>query len=60
MVCSDPLNSKLLNERGVVAIPGKYFGNNGKNHIRLTFVSETKERIEKGIQILGEELSNQK
>jgi len=42
--------NKLLEKKKVVVIPGKYFGNKGKKHMRLTFVSETKERIEKGIK----------
>ena len=50
--------NKLLKEKDLVVIPGKYFGNNGKKHVRLTFVSEPVERIKKGIKILGEELSN--
>ena len=49
--------NKLLNEKNVVAIPGKYFGENGKNHVRLTFVSEPAERIEQGIKKFGEQLS---
>ncbi len=41
--------NRLLEEQKVVAIPGKYFGNEGKGHIRLTFVSENEKRIEEGI-----------
>ncbi|MDP6704432.1 MAG: pyridoxal phosphate-dependent aminotransferase [archaeon] len=41
--------NRLLEERKVVAIPGKYFGNEGKGHIRLTFVSESEKRIEEGV-----------
>jgi aspartate aminotransferase len=44
----------LLQETKVVVIPGKFFGNNGKKHIRLTFVSEPIERIEQGIKKIGE------
>jgi len=51
----EKFSNKLL-EKNVVVIPGKYFGNNGKKHIRLTFVSEPKNRIEEGIKVIGEEL----
>ena len=44
----------LLKEKKVVAIPGKYFGEQGKNHVRLTFVSEKEERIEEGIERIAD------
>ncbi len=40
----------LLKEEKVVVVPGRFFGAQGKGHVRLTFVSETEERIEKGFQ----------
>ncbi len=53
----EKFSDELLKEN-IVVIPGKYFGEKGKNHIRLTFVSETKERIEKGIKKIGEKLAH--
>ena len=46
----------LLDEVDVVAIPGSYFGSQGENHLRLTFVSEPPERIEKGLSRMAEYL----
>jgi aspartate aminotransferase len=45
----------LMNEAGVVVIPGNYFGNRGgEGHIRMTFVSEPETRIEEGIKRISE------
>jgi aspartate aminotransferase len=44
----------LLKQKGVVAIPGSYFGEKGVGHIRLTFVTEPEERIEAGMKRMGE------
>ncbi len=41
---------KLLRETGVAVIPGRFFGDNGSGHVRLTFVTETEERIELGFR----------
>ncbi len=49
--------NKLLEEKNVVVIPGKYFGENGRNHVRLTFVSESNERIVRGIELMSEFIS---
>lgn len=49
--------SKLLREKGVAVIPGRYFGANGLGHVRLTFVSEPDERIETGIMKMAEFIS---
>ncbi len=40
----------LLEEEKVVVIPGRFFGKQGIGHVRLTFVSETEERIDEGFQ----------
>lgn len=40
--------NKLFEEKKVVVIPGKYFGEQGEKHLRLTFVSEPEDRIEEG------------
>jgi aspartate aminotransferase len=44
----------LLNRKGVVVIPGSFFGDNGAGHVRLTFVSEPEERIDQGVKRIGE------
>ncbi|HXZ90273.1 MAG TPA: pyridoxal phosphate-dependent aminotransferase [Candidatus Dormibacteraeota bacterium] len=44
----------LLKRKGVVAIPGSYFGEKGVGHIRLTFVGEPEERIDVGMKRMGE------
>ena len=46
--------NRLMSRKGVVAIPGSFFGENGRGHIRLTFVSEPEERIEAGMKRIGE------
>jgi aspartate/methionine/tyrosine aminotransferase len=40
----------LLKKKKVVLIPGHYFGDFGKGHVRFTFVSETLKRIEEGFE----------
>lgn len=47
----------LYKNKKVVAIPGKYFGENGKKHIRLNFVSENEQRIEEGIKRIRDFIS---
>ena len=44
----------LLNRKGVVVIPGSFFGENGAGHVRFTFVSEPEERIDQGVKRIGE------
>ena len=46
----------LLAQRSVALIPGRFFGENGKGHVRLTFVTEPEIRIEEGIQRIGQHL----
>lgn len=50
----EQLSEELVQRKKVVVIPGAYFGMNGKQHIRLTFVSEPINRIEQGIKKIGE------
>ena len=50
----DQFCDRLRQLKGVVAIPGSYFGESGMGHIRLTFVSEPEERIETGMRRMGE------
>ncbi len=45
--------NRLLYRKNVVVIPGSHFGDMGKNHIRMTFVSEPEERIREGIKRMG-------
>ena len=49
----EKLCDELIEEASVVAIPGGYFGENGRGHIRLTFVSEPEERIIEGLSRLA-------
>ncbi len=46
--------NRLLYRKGVVVIPGSFFGAKGAGHVRMTFVSEPEERIELGIKRMGE------
>ena len=50
----DHFCDRLLQRKGVVAIPGSYFGEKGVGHVRLTFVTEPEERIEAGMKRMGE------
>jgi len=50
---------KLLAETNVAVIPGGFFGDNGRGHVRMTFVTETEERIELGMKRIAEFLSSQ-
>jgi len=45
---------KLLLEKGVGLIPGSAFGSKGYRHFRLSFVTESPERIRNGILKVGE------
>lgn len=45
--------NRLLFRKNVVAIPGSFFGEQGRGHIRLTFVSEPENRIREGIKRMG-------
>jgi len=49
----EKLCDELIERASVVAIPGGYFGDNGRGHIRLTFVSEPEERIAEGLRRLA-------
>ena len=53
-ISEEQFASRLLRSKGVAVIPGRFFGDNGRNHIRLTFVSEPDERIEAGIEKMAE------
>ncbi len=49
--------NKLLEKSGVAAIPGVFFGPQCDNNIRLTFVTETEERINEGIKRISDLLN---
>jgi aspartate aminotransferase len=50
---------EVLALKSVVMLPGKFFGKNTKGHCRLTFVSESENRIEEGISKVAEFLDEQ-
>ena len=50
----EEFSTRLLKDTGVAVIPGRYFGENGVGHIRMTFVSEPEERIEEGIRKMAD------
>jgi aspartate aminotransferase len=45
---------KLAEEKAVIMLPGSIFGEAGKNHLRVTFVTQEPERLEKGIKMMAE------
>lgn len=46
--------NQLLYRKGVVIIPGSFFGDNAAGHVRMTFVSEAEARIDAGMKRIGE------
>ncbi len=50
----DDFCNRLLVRKGVVVIPGSFFGEKGAGHVRMTFVSEPEERIEMGTKKMAE------
>lgn len=46
--------NRLMSRKGVVVIPGSFFGEKGAGHVRMTFVSEPEQRIEQGVKRIGE------
>ncbi|MEM0021876.1 MAG: pyridoxal phosphate-dependent aminotransferase [Fervidicoccaceae archaeon] len=51
---------RLAEERQVIMLPGSIFGSSGRGHLRITFVTQPEEKIEKGIETLGEYLNEAK
>jgi aspartate aminotransferase len=45
---------ELLERYGVAAVPGAYFSEVYKAAIRISFVTETPQRLEEGIRRIGE------
>jgi len=56
-VSEEEFATGLLKETGVAVIPGRFFGDSGSGHVRMTFVSESEERIETGIKRMAEFVS---
>ena len=52
--------NELFSQRSVVVVPGKYFGEQGKEHLRFTFVSEPEERIEEGFKRIARFIEEKK
>ena len=48
---------QLLNETKVAVIPGRFFGEHGKGHVRMTFVTEPEERIKLGLERMAQFLN---
>jgi aspartate/methionine/tyrosine aminotransferase len=48
------LAEKLLYERNVAVIPGEFFGKSAKMCIRLSFPTETPQRIREGVRRIRE------
>ncbi|GBF08623.1 aspartate aminotransferase [Aeropyrum pernix] len=48
-ITSEDLSVKLLDEESVATVPGRYFGPSGDTMLRLSFATETPERIREGI-----------
>ncbi len=45
---------KLAESKAVVMLPGSIFGKEGKNHLRVTFVTQEEKRLVRGIELLSE------
>jgi len=45
---------KLADSKAVIMLPGSIFGEAGKNHLRVTFVTLPEEMLEEGIRLLAE------
>ena len=50
----EAFSEQLLRTQSVAVIPGRFFGNNGIGHVRMTFVSETEERIKLGMEKINQ------
>jgi aspartate aminotransferase len=47
-------SENLLRSTSVAVIPGRFFGENGKGHVRMTFVTEPEHRIQLGIERMNQ------
>jgi len=50
----EEFSEQLLTKTKVAVIPGRFFGENGKGHVRMTFVTEPEERIKLGIERMAQ------
>ncbi len=50
--------NRLLYRKSVVVIPGIFFGERGRGHVRMTFVSEPEDRIREGVKRIGAYVSS--
>jgi aspartate/methionine/tyrosine aminotransferase len=55
-VSSSDLSEHLLNDAGIVTIPGDAFGNNGEGHLRILFTAPQAE-IVAGLDVMANSLS---
>ncbi len=53
---SEGLAVRLLEEKSVAVVPGAYFGPSGDSLLRLSFATETPERIREGVRRIAESL----
>jgi aspartate aminotransferase len=53
-ITEEEFAERLLRAQSVAVIPGRFFGNNGIGHVRMTFVSETEERIKLGMEKINQ------
>jgi len=51
---------KLAESKGVVMLPGSIFGEAGRNHLRITFVTMKEEELVEGFKLLREFLEENK
>jgi aspartate aminotransferase len=51
---------KLAESKGVVMLPGSIFGEAGKNHLRITFVTMKENELLEGFKLLREFLEENK
>lgn len=45
---------KLADRKAVVMLPGSIFGEHGAYHLRITFVTQSEERLVKGVELVAE------
>ena len=48
------LSEILFQKKKLAVVPGRFFGNYGKGHVRMTYASEPPERIMQGMKRVGE------
>jgi aspartate aminotransferase len=52
----ESFSQELLEKYSVATVPGNYFSDAYKSALRLSFVAETQDRIEKGIELISQAL----